>query len=59
MGKYICAGTCGGEVTEMQFKAGKNTCATKGCTHYGKLLLRKGINSPGTKTGKEGIKISC
>ncbi|MBI2662895.1 hypothetical protein HYX11_05560 [Candidatus Woesearchaeota archaeon] len=51
--KYICAGTCGGEVTETQFKRGKNRCAAKRCTHYGKLLLRKGINHHAQKSAKK------
>lgn len=41
MTKYVCTGTCGGSVTEAQFKAGKKTCAAKGCTRHGKPLVKK------------------
>ncbi len=39
--KYVCTGTCGGSVAEAQFKKGKSRCAMKGCTRYGKLLVKK------------------
>lgn len=39
--RYVCEGTCGGSVSEEQFKAGKNVCATDGCPNKGKPLVRK------------------
>lgn len=41
MARYACNGTCGGSVSEEEFKKGKNKCATKGCTLYGKQLVKK------------------
>jgi hypothetical protein len=35
---YGCKGSCGGEVTEEQFNAGKKTCGDKSCDQYGKPL---------------------
>jgi hypothetical protein len=35
---YGCTGSCGGEVTEEQFKAGQTTCADEECDRYGKPL---------------------
>ncbi len=42
MAMYVCEGTCGGSVSEEDFKKGKNKCATKGCTMHGKPLVRTG-----------------
>jgi hypothetical protein len=39
--RYLCEGTCGGSVSEDEFNAGKNVCATDGCPKKGKLLVRK------------------
>jgi hypothetical protein len=35
---YGCAGSCGGEVTEAQYKAGMTKCGDKSCERYGKPL---------------------
>ena len=35
---YGCTGSCGGEVTEEQFRAGKQTCGDKTCDKYGEPL---------------------
>jgi hypothetical protein len=37
---YGCAGSCGGQVTEEQYKAGKTTCGDKSCDMYGKSLQK-------------------
>ena len=39
--RYVCEGTCGGSVSEEEFRHGKNKCATKGCPMHGKPLVRK------------------
>lgn len=57
--RYVCEGTCGGMVTETQFKAGMNTCATKGCPLHGKALVQKGYCSKCKKTFTQGTKHSC
>lgn len=41
MVRYVCTGTCGGSVSEEEFKNGKNTCGMKGCTRYGKPLVKE------------------
>ena len=41
MARYVCTGTCGGSVSEAEFKKGKNRCGMKGCNRYGKPLVRK------------------
>jgi hypothetical protein len=35
---YGCSGSCGGEVTEEQYLAGKKTCGDKSCYRYGQPL---------------------
>jgi hypothetical protein len=35
---YGCSGSCGGQVTEEQFNAGKKTCGDKNCERFGKPL---------------------
>lgn len=35
---YGCTGSCGMEVTEEQFNAGKTKCLDKSCNRYGELL---------------------
>ena len=45
---YVCLGTCNGIVTEEQFKAGQNKCATKGCNLEGHPLV------PGRKNPETG-----
>ena len=39
--RYVCEGTCGGSVSEEEFKEGKNTCAMEDCPNHGKPLVRK------------------
>ena len=40
MARYVCTGTCGGSVTEEEFKKGKNKCGMKGCIRHGKPLVK-------------------
>ena len=35
---YGCTGSCGGEVTEAQYRAGQTKCGDKSCDRYGKPL---------------------
>jgi hypothetical protein len=37
---YGCTGSCGGQVTEEQYIAGKKTCGDKSCDQYGKPLQK-------------------
>lgn len=39
--RYICLGTCQGNVSEEQFKKGMNKCEDKTCEGYQKPLARK------------------
>lgn len=40
MARYVCTGTCGGSVSEEEFKKGKNKCGMKGCPRHGKPLVK-------------------
>ena len=40
MTRYVCTGTCGGSVSEEEFRKGKNKCGMKGCPRHGKPLVR-------------------
>ncbi len=32
--RYVCAGSCGGWVTEAQYNSGKTSCGAKACPMY-------------------------
>jgi len=36
--RYVCTGSCGGMVTEEEYKQGKNRCSVEGCTKHGQPL---------------------
>ena len=38
---YVCTGGCGGKVTEEEYKAGKMTCGTKGCSNHGQTFEKR------------------
>lgn len=43
--RYICTGSCGGSVSEEEFIAGKNTCASPNCEKHGQPL-EKNVECP-------------
>ena len=57
--KYICTGSCGGAVTEKDFKKGKNTCQATQCEKKGKPLEKRNYCSSCDEYFKEKEKHSC
>lgn len=45
--KYVCEGTCGGEVTEEEYNAGKQTCQALDCPHFQQPFKR--VEEPQTE----------
>ena len=39
--KYICTGSCGGSVSEEEFKKGKNKCQNTKCEKKGRHLEKR------------------
>ena len=41
MARCVCIGTCGGSVSEEEFRKGKNKCGMKGCIRlsYGSVKI--------------------
>ena len=41
MARYVCIGTCGGSVSEEEFRKAKNKCGAQECEKYGEPLVRE------------------
>ena len=56
---FVCTGSCGGVVSENDFKKGKSTCGADHCERFGKPLVPRILCPECGDTYQEGTKHEC
>lgn len=57
--KYVCTGSCGGQVSEEEYNQGKTTCGDPNCEKHGQPLEKKLVCSQCGKHFEPGEDASC